>query len=79
MRNAPSTPAIVSHVCPTHGPRLQAPPYMSNVCRSGRATEVDVAGWVATARDHYPDEDPIELAEQVGIPAAQAQAALAEL
>jgi len=36
---------------------------MSIVCRCGRATEVDVAGWVATARDHYSDEDPVELAK----------------
>ena len=63
MRNAPSTPAIVSHVYPTCGPRLQAPHHMSIVCRCGRATEVDVAGWVATARDHYSDEDPVELAK----------------
>jgi hypothetical protein len=36
---------------------------MSIVCLCGRATEVDVAGWVATARDHYSDEDPVELAK----------------
>ncbi len=70
---------MVDHVCSTCGPRLQAPLSMSIVCRCGRATEVDVSNWIATARDHYPDDDPVELARQVGIPAAQARAALDEL
>jgi hypothetical protein len=76
MRNAPSNPAMVDHVCPTCGPRTQAPPSYSELCRCGKQCFVDVSGWMATALEHYPTEDPIEVAVLAGIPAAQARAAL---
>jgi endogenous inhibitor of DNA gyrase (YacG/DUF329 family) len=79
MRNTLSEPQLVSHVCPEHGERLVAPVSMTIECFCGKRCDIDVADWVATAREHYPSEDIVELAKQVGIPAAQARAALAEL
>jgi hypothetical protein len=76
MVNELSQPQIVSHNCPEHGQRLQAPPTMGVQCRCGRQCEIDVAGWVATQRDQRPDEDIGQLARKVGVPATQARAAL---
>jgi hypothetical protein len=77
MRNSVGKPVLVNHNCPEHGPRLVAAASMSVQSRCGRQCEVDLDDWVATQRDHYPDEDLDELARQAGFP-AQARGSLAE-
>jgi hypothetical protein len=79
MRNAPSNPATVDHVCPECGPRTKAPSSYSETCRCGRATYVDCSGWIATAKQHYPNEDIFEVAQLAGIAPAQVRAALDSL
>jgi len=75
MTNELSTPQIVVHTCTVHGPQISAPPSYSATCRCGKRCEIDVEGWVAVTRAHYPGEDIEELAVEAGVPAAQAKAA----
>ena len=73
--NELSQPQIVSHNCPEHGQRLQAPPNMTIECFCGKRCEVDVEAWVRTQLDQRPDEDVGVLAAEAGVPVAQARAA----
>jgi hypothetical protein len=79
MTNELSTPQIVVHNCPEHGPQIQAPLLYHATCRCEKRCEVDVGAWVAEVAAHYPGQDIVELAKVAGVPAAQARAALEEL
>jgi hypothetical protein len=75
-RNAPSRPVLVSHVCSEHGERLVAPVSSTIWCKCGQLCQVDVAAWVATTLDHYPDCDLRELAGMASIPWSHVEAVL---
>jgi hypothetical protein len=75
-RNAPSRPVLVRHVCEVHGERLLAPVTSTVSCKCGQLCSVDVAGWVATTLDHYPDRDLRELAGMASIPFEKVQEVL---
>jgi hypothetical protein len=79
MTNELSTPQIVFHTCTVHGPQISAPPSYSATCRCGKRCEIDVEGWVAVTRAHYPGEDIGELAKQAEVDVAAAPRAAAEL
>jgi hypothetical protein len=79
MRNAPSNPALVDHVCPTCGPRTQAPFSYSETCRCGLPCYIDISGWVATMLQHYPDEDIGEVAVLAGVDPGDARRVAANL